>query len=254
MIHLLANTIYDQAAEVRVTNDSLVAADTDFKLNVTGGQRHLKWRQTSAAKRLINYTEPGAGLSARFVVLTNANIFEGHAIAIQSWTSLWSGNVVHFTSSGTFSETKYGPKNHDWVYDLGTLTGKAAIGIEMNDGTGGSYVRKCGKLYFSDPVSFDGFASKPEYANQNETLLVGEQAYQIDETMRCSFGPITRAQVESIQNLPDIGKEPFFLYDEDGHALHETLLHVIALDYSFQALPASDDVFLFNLLVGRLRQ
>ncbi len=130
---------------------------------------------------------------------------------------------------------------------------KEALGMDFLAGTGGSYTSTVGKMYLGTGIEFTKVIGNPVFRSRWETVLHHEQAWQIEEECTVSFGPITRAQVESIQQSPNIQTDAVFFYDPHAVIFADKLWHCIVLGINFRPTGSVDDSFVVDFTLGLLR-
>lgn len=210
--------------------------DQTGRSNFAGGPRHLLGDSPDGTgfvrvQYVSNDTTKLDGID--YCVITNADYALTHKLEVVKATSFWAGHTNLFSSTN-FAETLIGPKSQDYLLSFTAISGVKALHINLDDGSGGSWSKKLGKVFFSDSLSFDYVdETYPQRQPAWESVTITGEKYLTQEKIRLSFNSLTDSQIQAFDALPNVwGKyrQPFFIYDSSAVFLSEKLLHVVLAD------------------------
>lgn len=229
MIQLLVNSVWGDAAQLRVTDSSDVeTSDGAGVQNITSGPRHLEWTQDGTAERRLVYVEKGGTLTYDTVVVTRADRYETHGVQIADYATYTGSATTRFTSTN-FAETLIGEDSLDYVLEIGsTISSKQAVSLTLSSGTGGAYSKTVNKFYACSSLELNNVKSAAVRPEKRATsVIIDRRAYQVSKGVRLQFEMVTDSQLNSLDTLYRLREEPFFIYDSSGLWLQEKLLHVV---------------------------
>lgn len=253
-LKLIANTVWEDAARLVLTDTSDVErTDTTGLEHITGGQRWHRWTSDTTADCRIAYVNANAGLSADHAVLCRADAHVGHRVKIRSYATYAGTSTTEYDSGVTFAPTMIGRLTQDYLWELGTLTGKQGFGFEFSSGTAGVYTKNVYPMYFGNAFVFSypgsvQIAQLPSpyvYTYQRETYLC-------DYQWTFSATNVSKADVRTFEALYRAQSSPVFLYDEDATLIDFSLLHGVLLPPVVSA--AFNDVHQISFSILELRQ
>lgn len=232
---LLVNSINDQAAVARVTDSSdvEVAAEQPNISVITGGPRHLQLAQSGTAARRYVYINKTTAMSFDSLVMVRADRHVGHSVAFRWWSN-YTSTSTDISTSSNWAPTLVGPLSQDYIVTGLSVSTAQAAGVVLDSGSGGAYTKKLAQLFFANSFSFP----QPPAVRRSVVfgpIVIGRQHYLIDERITFSWPLLTRAQVNTLQQLPRLLSEPCFIYDSSGRFIPEKLLHIMITKLSVVA-------------------
>lgn len=255
---ILTNTVWEDAARVVVTDVSYAqTADITGLQSITGGHNHYSWSQTGTDDRFITYVNKAGGIACNYVVVTRANAFNGHQVAITSYASYSGTAGTEFDSGTSFAETLTGLYGRDWVRAL-SVSGKEGIGINLTAGSGGNYAKTLYKVYFSTgfTLNYPGVEGSPAVVitplPQHSRFFLQKQSFAVNERWVFTAHGLTRAEFQTFEQLAYLKTDAFFIYDSAGTLIPFKLLHCVL--ESYQVLGVFDNLFAIQFSVLQVEQ
>lgn len=223
-LHLLFNTVWDNAI------DLVRSPSTENNvLTLTGGPRHLYFKDGTDSPMEFSYVNGGSNLTADFFVMSRADLYTGHEIELHYYDTYTSSKTAIY-DVGDFAETLYGPNQQDWVYKFSSkLENKQGFSFTIKDGGGGSHPGKIYQTYFCESIPIDYISEGLNIRQEWSEGVINRQLWKFDERIEFDAIMLSADAVSALENIDYYGK-PFFLYDESGVHLPDRLWHVIALN------------------------
>lgn len=255
---ILTNTVWDDAARVVVTDNTYAeTAEQTGLQSITGGHNHYSWSQSGTADRFVAYVNKVGGLGCTYIVVTHADAFNTHQVQITSWATWTSSTTTEWDSGSSFAETLVGPQSKDWVRAV-TISNKEAIGLNLTGGTGGSYAKTLYKVYFSTgfTLNYPGVEGSPAVTIEplprfsRHTIL--KQHYAVTERWTFTAHGLTRAELQTFEQLPFLKTDAFFIYDSAGTLISHKLLQCVM--ESYQVLGVFDNLYAIQFSVLAVNQ
>lgn len=251
-IKFITNTVAANAAEIRISDTSDVeqTAEYDNRFNLVGGARYHRHTQDGAGGRRYVYINKTNTLSADTAVFTDFDAHLTHQVTLYSWTDYTSTIDSSIFSSSNFAETLVGPESTDWVYPFTQRTGKEAFGLELQSGTGGSYTKTVGKVFFGNAVSF----SYPEAVTRepiDQRIAIGTNWHYCREAYQFVFTGLTLSAIDSFLAQSNLYTEPLFIYDAAGNWIPPKLIYGIMP--SAPTVQQFDDLYSMQVQFFQLR-
>jgi len=228
-LKIIPNTVWSQAVQLKVTDTSNSATtDGDKLANVTTGGRQLSWTQSGTAGRRIVYVNKDGAIDYDTFIVTDADNHNTHKVEIVEWTTYTSTAADEFSSTN-FAETLVGRNSTDWIYERSTeATNLQALGLELDDGTGGAYAKTVGKIYAGTAIEYTyGFSLERKRFYKFRINEKGNQAYAVIESVKLTFNNFSDTLFDSLDNLYRNTTDPIFVYDTTGNEITEKLLHCL---------------------------
>ena len=250
---LLTNTAFQQCSRLIITDSSNVDLEAEDALSVSGGHMHLEYTQSGTAEERIIYDEGATGLSYDTVVAARADRYNTHGVDVREYTTYPGASSDEFTTT-TFAETLVGYNSDIWVYERSTqATSLDAIGLILDNGTGGAYTKTVNKVVFANKLSFPNVQSFIRTPLRRDTIIERDgQPYQCDNQLIIQFKQVSDADLESFDKLFRVKEEPFFIYDSGGDWLTDKCWPVIMNGFS-ATHPYPDDNIL-TITVSKLKE
>ena len=257
-IEILANHALSRSVDYQWADSTQEPlTDQTGRSNFTGGARHLLATSPVGTGFVrLQYVNNDTSAFGSFdrVVITNADLALTHKVEIVSATSFWGGHA-NLLSTTNFAETLIGPKSQDYLLSFSSISSKKALHVNLDDGTGGSWTKKIGKVFFSQALAFDYVAEgEPRRNPAFDAISIDGEKFLTQERIRLTFQSLTDSQVQSFHSLPGVwGKfrQPFFIYDSSAVYLAEKLLHVVLSDR--EVIKQSADFYTMSLDLYVLR-
>lgn len=249
-IKLLVNHAWDSCALVSAYDNAYASAgDASGIQSVVGGPRHLSWTQSGTGDRVVAYVDTSSTLAADTFVMVRADRHLTHGVTVKSWAT-WTSSASDLFASSNFAETLIGRGSKDYVLEFAAVSGKQALGVLLEAGTGGAYAKTLSQMYFASAFNLPNIASvtlEPMYAGYYRN----RQNYLIDEQITLISGGLTQTQIAAFEALPNLLSEPVFLYESAGALLQDKLYHCI-ID-RFSVIQATDNLYGVQIVANRLR-
>lgn len=246
---LLPNNVWHDAAQIKVT-DSLNVETTDSAglESVIGGPRSIYWTSGATDARRIALVNKDGTLSCSHIILARADWHLTKNLSLISWSNYSSTSTTEY-STASFAESLIGPREQDWVYPL-ELSSKQAIGVSFNS-TG--YTKLVNKFFVSNAITLEHYTAPSfqmlPFPSRHQHL---RQQYLVDRVWNISVEKLTKAEVDTIEAIPNLLSEPLFIYDADGTSIYHKLIFGIISDH--QVTAAFNDLYQLSLTVRELRQ
>lgn len=244
---ILTNTARERAALLQATDSSDVATDATGIKNVSGGPRHLSWTQSGTGERRIAYINKTNKFTVDTFIMTRADRHVGHEFKLRSW-SAYPGTSTDHVNSSNWAPTLVGVGSNDFVQTGLTITAAEAVGIVLAAGTAGAYTKTVSQLFFGTAFNLPEPRSV-SVQMQWQTVTLGRKSYLLRERRSFTLENISRAEVETLQALPN--DEPLFFYDSTGIVFADKLYHCLLTDVAIQ--PAQNDNHNVSIEISQLR-
>lgn len=259
-IKLLANTVWRDAVNLVAATSSggpftTVAADSLNAIAAAEGHRGLIWKSTDATTKALMYINPAGNLTADACVLVRADYALTHNIYLRYWSTLRTPWSTAATETG-FSQSLMGPRAQDYVWEFTQVANQKAWGIEFEDGAGGAWTEKAGKVYFCQAFTFGGLPEDGAIAQFSpawRSMPYGKEVYLVEMAGVFRFTDLTQSDVDSfhaLTGLPDL-KQPVFLYDSGATIIAAKLWHCVIPNISIEQ--DQNDLYTITLETYRLR-
>lgn len=248
-LKLLTNRAWADCSTFKVTNSSDVETADTLTLNMVGGARHLAFTQAGTAGLRVVYVNKNNKLTFDTFVMVNASAHVGHAFQLISVASYPGTLTTHVTSTNWAPTLVNGGR--DFVQGGLSVTNAEAVGIVLDSGTGGAYTKTINKLYFSTAFAlpqFGGMQMSPNWT----TITVKRTRYAVDEQRTLTITGLTKAQVSTLQSLPNLLTEPCFIWDDAGQFFSENLYHALITQMSVNQ--QFNDLYSVTFTLYRLRR
>lgn len=253
-IKIIVNDVWKLAAQLAVTDSSNnLTTDVDGLYAVTGGPRHLYWKQSGTAERRIYYANTAGNIACDTLVMTRADLHVGHQIQILSSTAFLSTTSTEYDSGTNFNPTLVGKRSQDWVKEGLSISGKEAVAVRFMDGTAGAYQKEVHQLYFGTALTLSALRRVTTRPTEKDFrfLTKENQSYRVSESGTLEFEAVDSDTLTSLQALWRLREEPFFIYDDDGYWLDGKLWHCVLREPAISK--AFDDFHNLQLDVLRLQ-
>lgn len=247
-ISILANTVWQNAAELQITDSSqVVTGEQDGQEILTGGPPHLFHTQSGIARRRYVYVNKAGGLSCDATVLTKATRHTGKSVKISNWSGWPSGRVDNL-SDAAWAPTCVGLNSDTFVQLNLAISNVTAVGWSLDSG---DYTKKMSQMYFCTAFTsgdWVGVRVTPEWGS----VLIRRRVCLYREKATAVIENLTRAQVNTLRGLYRFMDEPIFIYDSTAAFFSNNLWHcmVVNVQVTQQAL----DLFTVSLDLVRLRE
>jgi hypothetical protein len=249
-IKLIANTIWEASSRVATTLDAnflQVAADLPGTFNIVGGPRHLTWTASDTARKRLMYVQGNGGFSCDTMVLTRADYHSGQQLKLIQWPEPYGTVGAVHTTWNPFTSTLIGPRSQDFVFEFTQLTSKYALGLEFTNTT---YTKRAGQFYLGNALTFSNPAAA-SFRPLTTSIVAGDHTYLIEHEAAFTFTGVSRANIQTLERLYKVQREPVFFYDADGYTIAEKLWHGIITDLVIT--PFFNDLHTVSIRTARLR-
>jgi len=233
-----------------VTNSADTASADADQLEVqklSGGHFHYNYLGTTNEDRRFVYINPAGGITADWVIVPTASAYLATCgLTVFSYSTYPSSSATLYNSN-PFSATLYGPNGQDLITSISCSNQKALSFIIAQVTTRPAY-NPLRKVYFCQDYTLN-YPQECTYEGLplNSRYIIGKQSFAVNKRWQFTAIGLTRAEVQSLHQLPFLKTDLFWIYDSGGGQIPFRLLPCILENYSVQAV--FDDKFSLALSV-----
>ena len=247
-IKFLSNTAWRDADSVHYPG---LTSTSGHPENLTYGPRYLTWKWTwnSSLESFYYKTDDNTdSIQFDMLAIAGAKNLVGETFRFQSEDAGGATNHDVFTLS---SGDLVGADGEDYVFDIGSVTsGKRKVGLQYASGSPTLTLVKLYSVYIGQSVSLEypqGISIEPFW----NSVLIGRTNYKTSEHAVMRFAGVTRAELDSIQQMYRLHTDPIFVYDSTGNWFSDKLWHCLVGPLRSEA--TSDDLFNVTFDLYRIR-
>lgn len=249
-LKILTNTAYSKCSRVLTTTTAGVESSTADQLEMqklTGGPFHFYHLASVNEDRKFLYVNPANTLSADWLIMPNVSAYVGTTNIKAFKYSTWPGTATSMFSGAPFSETLIGPNSKDFITAV-SASAVDALELEVTQATTRPAKLPLDKIYFcTDYTLLYPGPCTYSLLPINSVYTLEKRAWPVVKKWTFTAVGLTRAEVQSLTQLPYFQTDLFFIYEPQGGLISFKLLPCVLDSFSFQAV--YDNLFNLSLSV-----